>query len=167
MAKKGNGKKVKSEGRTPRLAPFVDSPFKIYATYKGKEHEAQVLSSGMIKFREKEYFSPSAAGCAILGGDLQVDGWKFWKFNKDGERVELNVLRGKESPLKVTEAKPKKEKIAKPKAEKKATAKKATVKKPRKLIVKSASPKAQAGESQPDEAPAQTEEQGAENSVPF
>jgi hypothetical protein len=114
MSKKGNGtpkaKKQKSEGRKPTLAPFVDGPFKIYANTDGKEYEAMVLSSGIIKMEEKEYTSPSSAGSVLLGKDKkgkpkQVDGWSFWKFNKNGERVPLDALRGSKSPLTVHEPK--------------------------------------------------------------
>lgn len=123
MAKKER-KTKKSGDRKPTLAPYVDSPFKIYMTTGGKEYDAQVLSSGIIKIGEKEFTSPSSAGQSILGKNakgkqLQVDGWKCWRFNKDGKRVELNVLRGVKSPLKAVEPKPKKaakQKSAKPAA---------------------------------------------------
>jgi hypothetical protein len=128
MAKKNSGKKEKkSEGRTPRLEGLVENPFKIYARSGGKDFEAQVLKSGMIVYDDKEYTSPSSAGIAVLVKTVdrknpQIDGWKFWKYNKDGERVELNVLRGSKSPLKAESpkaAKPKKEKKArKPRAKK-------------------------------------------------
>jgi hypothetical protein len=108
--KKGESKKVRvakpkvEGGRKPTLAPFVDNPFKIYGTYKEKEYEAQVLSSGVIMFEDKPYASPSAAGRAVMGEfkgkPLQVDGWKFWKYNEDGKRVPLDTLRGAKSPLK-------------------------------------------------------------------
>jgi len=120
MAKTKKEKKPKGEGRKPTLAPFVDSPFKIYMNSGGKEHEAQVLSTGVIRMGEKEFTSPSSAAQKILGNNakgkpLQADGWKVWRYNKDGERVELNVLRGHASPLKAVEKAP-----AKPKAAKKA-----------------------------------------------
>jgi hypothetical protein len=112
MSKKGNGtpkaKKQKSEGRKPTLAPFVDGPFKIYASYKGKDYEAMVLSTGMIKYDDKEYTSPSSAGQAILGGKLTCAGFTCWKYNKDGERVVLDMIRGSKSPLKAREPKVKK-----------------------------------------------------------
>lgn len=102
-------KKQKSEGRKPTLAPFVDHPFPIYANYKNKEYTATVLSSGVIMFEEKPHATPSAAGRAVIGNykgkPLQVDGWAFWRFNKDGERVKLDVLRGSKSPLKEVAAK--------------------------------------------------------------
>lgn len=112
-------KKQKSEGRKPPLAPFVSGPFKIYGSYKGKEIEAQVLSSGMIKMNNKEYATPSAATRAITKN--AVDGWIFWKYNKDGKRVILDEIRGAKSPLECLDkaaakhaAKPKAKKAAKP-----------------------------------------------------
>lgn len=134
MAKKNGSGKKKSEGRTPRLAGLVDSPLVIFMTTGGKEYKGTVLTSGMIKVDEKEFTSPSSAGSYILGNDKkgkprQVDGWKSWTFNKDGERVALDTLRGSKSPLKA-EA-PKKERkakpngAAKPKKERKARARKA------------------------------------------
>jgi len=118
MAKKEKSQRKKSEGRQPRLAGLVDSPLVIFMTTGGKEYKGTVLTSGMIKVDEKEFTSPSSAGSYILGNDKkgkprQVDGWKSWTFNKDGERVALDTLRGSKSPLKVEEAKPKREKKAK------------------------------------------------------
>jgi hypothetical protein len=115
MSKKNGTKAAKrvTKGRKPTLAPFVDGPFKIYANTDGKEYEAMVLSSGIIKMEEKEYTSPSSAGSVLLGKDKkgkpkQVDGWSFWKFNKNGERVPLDVLRGSKSLLNIHEPKEKK-----------------------------------------------------------
>jgi hypothetical protein len=109
----------KSEGRTPTLAPYTDTLAgkTIYMNHDGKEHTATVLTSGAIRMGEKDFTSPSSAAGAILGKNkkgkqLQADGWRCWRFNKDGERVELNVLRGKDSPLKAAAA-PKREKKAK------------------------------------------------------
>lgn len=119
MAKKKEArtKKLKGEGRTPRLAPFVDEGFNITASGGGKEFEARVRKDGMIVFKDKEYFSPSAAAKAALP-ERSIDGWGFWMLkNAKGERVALDALRGAKSPLKTVEAKPKKErkaKVAKP-----------------------------------------------------
>lgn len=133
MAKKEKVKK--SEGRKPTLAPYVDSPFKIYMKTGGKEYDAMVLSSGMIKLDEKEFTSPSSAGQYLLGKNdkgkpLQVDGWKSWKFNKDGERVPLDVLRGSKSPLEKTEVKPRKAKAVKAASDKPKKARKPRKAKP-------------------------------------
>lgn len=89
--------KPKGEGRTPALAAFVDSSFKIYLNHSGKEHEATVLSTGVIRYNDKEYTSPSSVGAKIVGAE--VNGWRAWSFNKNGERVPLDVLRGSKSPL--------------------------------------------------------------------
>ncbi len=109
--KKARTRKPKAEGgRKPVLEGMVERPLPIYGTYKGKEYNAMVLTSGMIKLDETEYATPSAAGRAVLGNNekgkpLQVDGWKFWRFNEDGERVPLDKLRGAKSPLKAPEKK--------------------------------------------------------------
>jgi hypothetical protein len=100
-------KEPKPSGRKPTLAPFVtdrEAPFKIYGRARGKDFEATVLTSGIIRMDEKDYTSPSSAACAILnqgntGKPRMVDGWAFWKYNRDGERVMLDLIRGKESPL--------------------------------------------------------------------
>lgn len=121
--------KAKSEGRKPTLAPYLNGaaapagPFKLYGKYKGKEYEAQVLSSGIIKMDDVEYTSPSSAACALRsnkgGKKSLIDGWNFWKYNKDGERVPLDAIRGAKSPLAIGgDGKLKKVKIAKVKAEK-------------------------------------------------
>jgi hypothetical protein len=135
--KEKKARKPKGEGRKPTLAPFVDAPFKVYVTFDGKERDAMVLSSGVIRYKEKEFTSPSGFANAVIkevGAKGRADGWKVVTFNKDGERVALDTLRGSKSPLKA-EA-PKKErkaktakpngsaKVAKPKAARKPRAKK-------------------------------------------
>lgn len=125
MSKEKKQHKPKGEGRTPTLAAFVDSPFKVYMTCDGKEREAMVLSSGIIKYKEKEFTSPSGFANAVikeLGAKGRADGWKSVYFNKDGSRVMLNTLRGGKSPLK----------LEAPKREKKAKANGATKKRIRK-----------------------------------
>lgn len=117
MAKKE--RKEKGQGRVPTLAAFVQGgAFHIYMTVDGKEREAQVLKSGVIVYKGKEYTSPSsAANAAVKDAGVKglCDGWKVWKMNKDGERVPLNVLRGSKSPLKAAAAPKREKKAAKPK----------------------------------------------------
>lgn len=115
MAKEKKARKPKSEGRKPTLAPYVDAPFKVYVTFDGKERDAMVLSTGIIRYKEKDFTSPSGFANAVIkevGAKGRADGWKVVYFNKDGERVMLNTLRGSKSPLKIEEAKPKREKKA-------------------------------------------------------
>lgn len=108
MAKK---EKVKKESRGPALAAFVDSSFKIYLKHGKKEYDATVLSSGVIRYNDKDYDSASSAAKKIVG--VAVNGWRAWSFNKDGVRVALDTLRGSKSPLKAAPEKPKKERKAK------------------------------------------------------
>ena len=136
MAKEKKVRKPKGEGRTPTLAPYAETLAgkTIYMNHGGKKHTASVLTSGVIRINDKDYTSPSSAGSAILGKDKngkprQVDGWKSWYFNKDGERVMLNTLRGAKSPLTLEAPKPRKAKSAKPNGP--AKPKKATTRKRR------------------------------------
>jgi Restriction Enzyme Adenine Methylase Associated len=99
MAKKAVAKK---EGRKPALAAFVDSSFKIYLNHGGKEYEATVLSSGVIRYKDKDYASPSTVGTLICG--QEVNGWRAWSYKKGDEYVALDTLRGKASPLKPPKA---------------------------------------------------------------
>ena len=114
MAKKEKKqRKPKGEGRTPRLTPFVSEGFNITASGGGKEFDARVRKDGMIIFKDKEFFSPSAAAKAALP-ERSIDGWGFWMLkDKDGNRVPLDTLRGSKSPLKATDATPKKKAPAK------------------------------------------------------
>jgi len=54
---------------------------RLVARYKGQEHTAEVVETEAgIRFRladGKEFKSPSAAGCAIMGGNA-CNGWRFW-----------------------------------------------------------------------------------------
>jgi hypothetical protein len=118
MPKEKKARKPKGEGRKPVLAEFIDEGLNIYAKYKGKEFEARVRKDGVIIFRDKEYATPNAAGMAATGRNHGIDGYRFWSFNKDGERVPLDTLRGAKSPLAKVEAKPKKVKAAPKKARK-------------------------------------------------
>lgn len=113
-------KRVKKEKvvAAPKLAAFVDSPVKIWYMYDGKEREATILSSGAILYKNVDYPSPCAAGTAIakdLGGEPKTNAWVAFKYNKDGERVPLDQIRGSKSPLKKPEPKPKREKKARAK----------------------------------------------------
>lgn len=89
--------KVK-EGRKPKLAGMFTEATEIFATFKGKELSASVHADGVIVFKDKDYTSPSDAAKAATGGS--VNGWRFWKFRRDGQDVWLDVLRGFEPKAK-------------------------------------------------------------------
>jgi hypothetical protein len=95
---KGKGKRKrkttkKSSGRGPRsLKGLVQHQRKLFRTYKGKEYKATLTPSGIIKFGNKKYSSPSAAAKAIIDRKTDtVNGWVFWYIkNRDGEWVRLS-----------------------------------------------------------------------------
>ena len=91
-----------SGGRKPTLTPFIDGAFDIHAEHKAKEFSARVNTDGTITYDGGTYTSPSGAGKAAI--KKSVDGWTFWRFNKDGTEVPLDELRGRKSPLKESAA---------------------------------------------------------------
>lgn len=110
-----------------KLAGFVDSPFRVYLVMGKKEREASVLSSGLIRFKEEEFKSPCAAATAMakdMDEKWVLNAWTALKYNKDGERVALDTIRGSKSPLKAAPA-PKAKKVAKAKTAKKRVRKEA------------------------------------------
>ena len=152
MAKKEKAAKKEKTHAAPKLAAFVDHSFPIYLTMGEKEREARVLTSGMISFKEKEYASPCAAATAMakdMGEKWTLNAWTALKFNKDGERVALNVVRGAKSPLKVAAPKPK----AASKAKAKKEAKPKAAKRAKKVAQQAASAPAGDGMAQTQEAP--------------
>lgn len=94
--------KKEPQARKPTLAPFIDGPMTLHATYKEKTFEAKVAADGVVTFDGENYTSPSSAGKAAI--KKSVDGWRFWRFKKDGEELELDHLRGSKSPLTKTAA---------------------------------------------------------------
>ena len=67
----------------------------LYRTYKGESLVAYLYASGVIKFKNKDYSSPSAAARAAIGPGKHVNGWRFWYVKDvDGALVKLEELRG-------------------------------------------------------------------------
>ncbi len=92
--RKTKKKTPRKKTRTPTLAQYVDSRFKIKASYKGKTYIARVRSNGTINYDGHIFTSPSLAGKAVV--KRACDGWKFWKYrNKNGEWVKLDELRNR------------------------------------------------------------------------
>lgn len=114
-----------TKGRTPKLEGLVEEATSIFAKFHGKEIEATVYKSGVVKFDGEEYTSPSKAGSVAAGG-MSVNGWTFWRVKVDGQLLPLDVLRGdKVKAMREPKAK------AAPKAKKPKAAKKP--RKPKKL----------------------------------
>jgi restriction system protein len=67
----------------------------IFATYKQHKHFAVYFSETKILFNNEYYKSPSIAGVAITGS--QINGWRFWKYidKKTNKEVPLSNIREK------------------------------------------------------------------------
>lgn len=67
----------------------------IFATYKQHKHYAIYFSETKLLFNNEYYKSPSIAGVAITGS--QINGWRFWKYidKKTGKEVPLSNIREK------------------------------------------------------------------------
>ena len=90
-ARTGKRKKVAAKRGADRPLKGIVVGKRIYATYKGKDFKAVVYNNGRIKFNGQFYDSPSTAGKAAMG--REVNGWTFWRVRKDGELVKLSELR--------------------------------------------------------------------------
>jgi hypothetical protein len=87
-------KKEREPGkRQPALLVLGERcPPMLVTTYKGKEYTAKVNDGGTITHDFKTYNSPSRAGKAITG--REVDGWTFWSYlAEDGTAKKLDALR--------------------------------------------------------------------------
>lgn len=69
-----------------------DDGIEIFTTYKGQKYYAVYFSPTKIIYDNEVFKSPSAAGTKVQNG-LPVNGWKFWKFKKDGKTYPLDRLR--------------------------------------------------------------------------
>jgi len=79
--------------RTPRPAKgLFPKTVTIYARCKGEIYRAWLRRSGSIRFDDKMYDSPSAAGSAARGGK-PTDGWTFWRVKRGDRLVGLREFR--------------------------------------------------------------------------
>ena len=61
-------------------------------TVNGKPVKARVLGNGWIRYKNYDYYSPTAAVTAAAG--RRKNGWNFWHFQKSpGEWVRLGEVR--------------------------------------------------------------------------
>jgi hypothetical protein len=75
------------------LKGLVPAWKRIYATYKGGKYKAKVCPSGRIKYDERLFDTPSAAG-EYVQNRKGVDGWLFWKIKSEsGQLVHLSSVR--------------------------------------------------------------------------
>jgi hypothetical protein len=92
LNQKSDLKDRESPGVKLPLAKYLDKPIKLRAALKGKTFTARVRRDGSIRFGEKIYRSPSAAGTAVC--KRSCNGWWFWKYERaPGDWVRLSELR--------------------------------------------------------------------------
>lgn len=76
----------------------------LYADYRRRTHQAELLADGQIRYHGNTYRSPSAAGRAVkaevLGKDaptrrIATDGWDFWRTEdtRVGDTVAMKEIR--------------------------------------------------------------------------
>ena len=88
---KRSGKKTRIKGQ-PVLARYVNRSTSLLAKYRDKVIKARIRKNGMIRYKNKDYKSPSVAGSAVV--KRSCNGWTFWKYERaPGDWVPLNELR--------------------------------------------------------------------------
>ena len=76
----------------PILAPYFNQSTKLRATFRGTLIKARVRRNGLIRYKNKDYKSPSLAASAVV--KRPCNGWTFWKYERaPGDWVFLNELR--------------------------------------------------------------------------
>ena len=74
------------------LSPYINTSTKLRAIFKGKLIRARVRRNGLIRYRAKDYKSPSQAASAVV--KRAANGWGFWKYERaPGDWVSLKELR--------------------------------------------------------------------------
>jgi hypothetical protein len=88
---KRGGKKVVASGG-PVLSAYLNKSTKLRATFKGELVRARIRRNGLIRYKTKDYASPSQAASAVL--KRAANGWTFWRYERaPGDWVKLNELR--------------------------------------------------------------------------
>ena len=86
--------KRKGSSHPESLVGLVNKRTPLYRTYKGKEHKAVLTQKGIIKYKNKNYTTPTAAALAIVDRST-VNGWRFWYIrNPKGNIVKLDEYKG-------------------------------------------------------------------------
>jgi hypothetical protein len=88
---KRRSQKVVEKGG-PVLAVYFNESTKLRATYRNQLVRARVRRNGLIRYKTKDYNSPSLAASAVV--KRPCTGWTFWKYERGpGDWVFLNELR--------------------------------------------------------------------------
>ena len=81
-----------SRNGRPVLTAYFNRSTRLRATYRGKIVKARIRKNGLIRYKNKDYRSPSLAGSAIV--KRSCNGWTFWKYERaPGDWVPLNEMR--------------------------------------------------------------------------
>ncbi|MGP8270878.1 MAG: hypothetical protein ACLQLH_12470 [Terracidiphilus sp.] len=77
------------------LAEYVQrtgKSLRLRAVYKGVKYRAFVHKDGAVRYKNRKYISPSAAGKAVI--QRSCNGWAFWNYQRaPGQWVRLSTLR--------------------------------------------------------------------------
>jgi hypothetical protein len=88
---KGRRRKVVRNGG-PILSPYFNQSTKLRALLRGKLVRARVRRNGLVRYKNKDYNSPSLAAAAVV--KRNCNGWTFWKYERaPGDWVFLDELR--------------------------------------------------------------------------
>jgi hypothetical protein len=81
-----------SKNGQPVLSSYFTRSTRLRATYRGKDVKARMRRNGLIRYKNKDYRSPSLAGSAVV--KRSCNGWTFWKYERaPGDWVPLDALR--------------------------------------------------------------------------
>ena len=76
----------------PTLSPYINQSTRLRATFKDKLVRARVRKNGLVRYKNKDYNSPSLAAAAVV--QRNCNGWTFWKYERaPGDWVFLDELR--------------------------------------------------------------------------
>lgn len=76
----------------PALASYFNRSTRLRATYRDQIIKARIRRNGLIRYKNKDYRSPSLAGSAVV--KRSCNGWTFWKYERaPGDWVSLDELR--------------------------------------------------------------------------
>lgn len=80
------------KGRPPTLAAYVSNRIPIRMRYRKRLYKATIRPDGTVRFRGKQFRSPSAAATAV--SKRPMNGWSWWRYEvAPGEWVKLMRLR--------------------------------------------------------------------------
>ena len=83
---------VKPSGNHSDPESYVRQSIKLRASFRGALVKARVRRNGLIRYKNKDYNSPSHAASAVV--KRSCNGWTFWKYERaPGDWVFLNELR--------------------------------------------------------------------------